>query len=121
MKINILSEENKTLLSRIEINAEIEFEGKTPSKEEVRKEISKLKKKNEELIIVKNIYTKFGLNKAKSLIYIYKNKKEMERIEPKLKKEEKKEESKEEKKEEKKVEKPKQENGKGKGKEEKDK
>ena len=42
MKINILSEENKTLLSRIEINAEIEFEGKTPSKEEVRKAINEL-------------------------------------------------------------------------------
>lgn len=88
MKINILKEENKPLLSRVEINAEIEFEGATPSKDEVKKEISKLKKQNEELIIVKHIYTKFGLNKSNSLIYIYENKKEMEKIEhkPKVKK-----------------------------------
>jgi len=86
MKINILNEENKPLLSRTEINAEIEFEGSTPSKEEVKKEIAKQKKKNEELVVVKNIYNKFGLNKAKSLIYIYEQKKDMEMIEPKQRK-----------------------------------
>ena len=98
MKINILNEENKPLLSRTEINAEIEFEGSTPSKEEVKKEIAKQKKKNEELVVVKNIYNKFGLNKAKSLIYIYEQKKDMEMIEPKQrkKKEKKKKEAKKE-------------------------
>jgi|SRR3989338_3267627 len=98
MKINILNEENKPLLSRTEINAEIEFEGSTPSKEEVKKGIAKQKKKNEELVVVKNIYNKFGLNKAKSLIYIYEQKKDMEMIEPKQrkKKEKKKKEAKKE-------------------------
>ena len=85
MKINILKEENKPLLSRTEINSEIEFEGKTPSKEEVKKEIAKIKKKDESLVAVKNIHVKFGTRKAKSFIYIYENKKDMDRIEPRIK------------------------------------
>jgi len=85
MKINILKEENKPLLSRTEINIEIEFEGATPSKEEVKKEVAKLKKKDESLVAVKEIYVKFGSRKAKSLIYIYDNKKIMDQIEPKIK------------------------------------
>lgn len=118
MKINVLNEEKTKLLSRIELNVEIVFEGKTPSKEEVKKAISKLKKKNEELIVVKNIYVKFGSNTANSLIYIYENKKEMEKIEPKVKEVVKK------KKKEKPKEEPKpgeKENGKGKDKKEENK
>ena len=86
MKINILKEENKPLLSRIEINAEIIFQGATPSKETVGDEISKQKKKKKNVIVVKNIYTQFGLSKANSLIYIYDNEKVMDNIEPKSKK-----------------------------------
>lgn len=85
MKINILKEDHKPLLNRIEINAEIEFEGTTPSKDEVKKEIAKLKKKDESLVAVKNIFVKFGTRKAKSSIYLYDNKKDMDKIEPKIK------------------------------------
>jgi len=94
MKINILKDDHKALLSRFELNTEIEFEGATPSKEAVKKEIAKKQKKNEEVIVVKNIFTKFGTNTASSLIYIYDNKKNMDSIEPKVKKDGKKKEEK---------------------------
>jgi len=85
MKIDILNEEDKPLLSRTEVNTLIEFEGATPSKNDVQVGIAKIKKKDESLVVVKNIYVHFGTTKAKSLIYIYNTKKEMDNIEPKSK------------------------------------
>lgn len=118
MELNITTKEEKPLLSRTEIFAEITFDASTPSKEEIKKKISSALKSDQSTIVIKKVDTMFGQKQAKVLAFVYTNEKDMKRIEPKPKakkekkkeapKEEPKETPKEEKKEEpKKEEKPK--------------
>ena len=116
MKIKLIKENKAPLLARKRLTFEIDYPGsKTPSKDEIKKTIATLQKVKEELIAVRHIYQKFGKNQAKIIAHFYSTLKDLERYEPKSKKEEKKEEKKvestpaekpkvEEKKEEKKVE-----------------
>ena len=100
MELKIIEKKEKPLLLRTEIIAEILFKGKTPSKEEIKKGIVKEVKTNEDLVIIKKIRTYFGLGKVNITAYIYSNKSDVEKTEPK-KKERKKAEVKKEEKEEK--------------------
>lgn len=106
MEVKIIEQKEQPILSRKELTAEISFTGKTPSNEEVRKKVAEALKVKEELVAVRNIYTEFGLTKAKVNACVYENKEKLDSIEPK-----KKEKAKPggEKKEEKAEEKPKQE------------
>ena len=119
MNLEITDKKENPLLSRTEVKGTIGFDKATPSNAEVKKAIAEKAKADESLIVVKNIYTDFGSTNANFNAYIYTNKDEMAKIEPKKKekkakpgekkeeapaakpKEEKKEEPKEEKKEEK--------------------
>ena len=63
------------------------FEGKaTPSNDEIRKAIASELKSDESLVVVKHIYTSFGSPEAVIEAYVYTTKEDMERIEPKTKK-----------------------------------
>ena len=130
MELKIISKEEKPLLLRTEITAEVFFDGKTPSKDEVKKAVLKEVKVDESFIVIKKIRVYFGVKKATITAYVYNNKGDMEKIEPKKKekkgkeektesklsesqaKPEKKESPKEEKKEEKKKEKKEEKEGK---------
>lgn len=112
MELKVTEEKEDILLSRKEINAQITFKGATPSKEDIKKQLSSVLKADEKLIVIKNVFTSFGSETAKVIAYQYTNDEYMKKIEPKEKekpKEEKKETPKEEKKEEAKEEKPKRE------------
>lgn len=102
MELKITEEKETSLLSRKEIAADITFKGATPSKEEVKKQLTSSLKADEKLVIVKTIFTSFGSETAKVVAYQYMNEEDMKRIEPKEKgkKEAKPKEAKEEKKEE---------------------
>jgi len=105
MEITIKEKETKPLLGREEIKA-ITKE-KTPKKEEAKDAIASQLNKSKELIVVKNIYSKFGEQEKEIIAYIYddiKTLKKFEKIE-----EPKKEEGKEEQKGEQREEKPEQE------------
>jgi ribosomal protein S24E len=109
MELKISNKTEEPLLSRTKLEGEIVFEKATPSAPEVSKSIAKAVGKDEKLIVVRNIYTSYGLKKAKILSYAYENKESMEKIEPrntreaekKADKEEDKESKSEQKKEEK--------------------
>jgi len=80
-----MEKKEKPLLLRTEITAEILFEGKIPPKEEIKKEIVKEIKTNENLVIIKKIRTYFGLRKAKVKAYVYGNEADIKKMEPKKK------------------------------------
>ncbi len=102
-----ITEKEEGPLSRVRLTGEIIFESVTPSYEEVRKKISSSLNCDEKLIVIKNIYTKFGLKKASVFAYAYKNEESMKKIEPKPKEKKAKTEKPEEaKKQEKKKEQP---------------
>ena len=81
MELKIINKKADPLLSRIKVEAELTFDKGTPSNAEVRSMLSKDLGKDEKLIVVKNIYTTYGLTKATNLSYIYENEEALKRIE----------------------------------------
>src|SRR3989338_921943 len=102
MDLKIINKKQDPLLSRVKVEAEIVFEKATPSREEIKSKLAKDLSKDEKLIVVKSIYTDYGLKKARNVSYVYENEEFLKRIEPKIKeksggkKKEAKEDSKEE-------------------------
>ncbi|ENO11846.1 ribosomal protein S24E [Thermoplasmatales archaeon SCGC AB-539-C06] len=90
MGIKIIEKKENPLLARTKILAEISFEKATPSNDEVKKQIASEVKADENLVVVKNIYTQYGSTSAKVTAFVYNSKEDLEKIEPKPKKEEKK-------------------------------
>jgi len=69
--LQIIQEKENILLSRKEINAKIMFDGKTPSRQDVQKELAKTTKAKEEMIIIRKIDTSFGTSTAIVTANIY--------------------------------------------------
>jgi len=90
MSIKIIEKKENPLLSRIKVLAEITFQKATPSNDSVKKQIASEVKADENLVVVKNIYTQYGSTSAKVTALVYNSKEDLEKIEPKSKKEEKK-------------------------------
>jgi len=93
MDIKITEKKEEGPLSRVRLTGEIIFESVTPSNEEVKKKVASSVNCDEKLIVIKNIYTKFGLKKASVSAYAYKNEEAMKKIEPKPKEKKAKEKS----------------------------
>ena len=113
MNVNVISKTDNAVLERKEIEAEVTFSGPTPSREELRKEISGKVGANPDLMVLREVQNTFGSQSVKVIAHAYSNKEKMVATEPgymvkrdKLVEEEK---PKEEKKEEKPAEKPKEE------------
>ena len=73
MKLTIKEQNENILLGRIEVNGDIVFDDKSPSNSEVTQEIAKSMSKNVNLIVVKNIYAKFGHQEATFTAMVYNN------------------------------------------------
>ncbi len=73
LQINIDSKDEKPLMSRTELKGLVAFDGSTPSRAEVRKEIAKAMKTQEENVVVESLATYYGDSKADLLAYVYKN------------------------------------------------
>ena len=86
MELKIIEKKEQPMLSRIEIKGAISFEGATPSSADVKKQVASEMKVGADLIVIKNIFTKFGHGKADLLAYAYLNKEDIAKIEPKEKK-----------------------------------
>lgn len=81
MELKIINKKEYPLLFRTKVEAELTFDKGTPSIAEVKSKLGKDLGKDEKLIVVKNIYTAYGLKKAKNLSYIYENEEALKRIE----------------------------------------
>ncbi|MBI5880547.1 hypothetical protein HZB90_00280 [archaeon] len=101
MDINLLKERETPLLSRKRCTLDVHFKGATPSRKQIRDEIAKKLKADPELTVVRHIYTRHGVEKARVITNIYTKKEDMVKFEDKgllEKHSEKKEEKAEEKK-----------------------
>ena len=94
MELKIINKKEYPLLSRTIVESEIAFEKSTPSKDEIKSKLGKDLGKDEKLIVVKGIYTKYGLKKCKNLSYVYENEESLKRIEVQKEKKSKKKEAK---------------------------
>ena len=93
MNIKILEEKDNAILKRKELLLEIDFLDKTPSNEEMKKELAKKFNTKENLVAVKQINQIFGKRTCKVKANIYNDEKSLKEIEPqpKVKEEPKKE------------------------------
>lgn len=85
MDLKILSKKEEPLLSRTKIEAEVSFDKATPSKSEIKNALAKSLGRDEKLIVVKGVYTGYGVRKAKNVSYAYESEEVMKSIEPKPK------------------------------------
>jgi ribosomal protein S24E len=81
MQIEIQKERDTPLLSRRRITVTVASEGKTPSRLELVKEISKALKVSEDLIVIRHIYTSYGSSFVKAIVNVYEDPKIMLRLE----------------------------------------
>jgi len=81
--MEIIEKKEYLLLSRTEIIAKDSYTGATPSRGSIKERLTNTLKANKDLLIIKHIYPEFGFGTAKIIAYLYSNKKEMEKIEPK--------------------------------------
>ncbi len=82
LELNITDKEEQKLLSRLNVKGRLKFEGSaTPSNDQVRELIAKTVGKDAKLIVVKNIYTKYGDASADVVAYVYDNEKKLKELE----------------------------------------
>lgn len=86
MELKIINKKEDSLLSRTIVESEIVFEKATPSRADIKSNLSKNLGKDEKLIVVKGIHTLYGFKKAKNIAYIYENEELLKRIEVETKK-----------------------------------
>jgi ribosomal protein S24E len=80
MDIKIINEK-QAIIPRKEINLEVKFEHSTPKRLDLKKEIAKITKTKEELLILKKILTDYGNKTAKVTAYAYKDEETLKKIE----------------------------------------
>lgn len=83
MNLEVSEKKDNPLLSRTEICGKLSFDKATPSNDEVRKSLASKFNASENLVVVKNISTKFGKRTADLCAYVYKDAAALKRIEPK--------------------------------------
>ncbi len=71
------------LLERKRVTYEVDHSGaSTPSKKSLKEEIAKELKVDPNLVAIRHIYGKFGVNKSKIIAHIYKDEKMLKYLEP---------------------------------------
>lgn len=83
MNLKVIQEKENVLLSRKEFVASINFDGTTPSRKEVQKELAKATKSKENMTIIKKIDTEYGSSFAKVTAFVYSNEVVMQKLERK--------------------------------------
>ena len=71
MQLTIESQQKNSLLDRTDLSGKIIFEGATPSNNEIVSEVAKKINSNENLIVMKNIYTLFSRQEASFNATVY--------------------------------------------------
>jgi len=81
MKLEVIKEKDFPLLSRKRVSLWFDEKGATPPRMELTKEIAKMFKKEEELVVIRHIYPQMGSFKAKVIAHIYDDKKKLDTFE----------------------------------------
>ena len=85
MELTINERKENALLLRTELKGAISFTGATPNFEALKKALASELKTSDELVAVKEIYTKFGFPQADFRANVYQTKEQLQLVEPKKK------------------------------------
>ena len=80
MKLKIIKNVERPLLSRNRIYAEVEFDAAIPARKDIIQKLSESLSVEPDLIVVKKIDPGFGSKKANIAAYVYKNKADRDKI-----------------------------------------
>jgi len=86
MQVKIIEKKEQPILSRTAVKSHIIFDKSTPSSGEVKKSLASELKADENLVVVKEIYTEFGKPEADVNAYVYASKETMKKTEKKPRK-----------------------------------
>jgi len=86
MKIEIKEKKENPLLSRTEVSGTVSFDGATPSNAQVAQGIASQIKVEPSVVKMRKIRNTLGSHQADFTAFVYKSKEELDRIEPKPKK-----------------------------------
>ncbi len=75
--MEIIFEEERPLMARKEVCVKINFEGPTPTRQKIRKQVADKFKAKEELVFIQKIDTSFGFRNATVTANIYKKKEDV--------------------------------------------
>lgn len=81
MKLEITNEKANRLLHRTELQCSVKFEGATPRRDELLKDIAAKKHTNEKLIAIDSVKQEFGKQEASLNAKIYESEKAMNQVE----------------------------------------
>ena len=82
MKLTIIEQHENQLLHRIELQGKIEFDGATPSNNDLHAELSSKIKKEAGLVVIKQIKNFFSLHEAAFTAVAYSNLAAKQKAEP---------------------------------------
>lgn len=82
MSIEIKKQTKVPLLNRERVTGNVYFEETTPSRMDIKKELAKKVNVAENTVVVRHIYGKYGMRKAKVIAHIYDNAETMKKFEP---------------------------------------
>jgi small subunit ribosomal protein S24e len=82
MKVTVAKKKENALVGRTEYDLALEFDGKTPSKSEMRDAIIQGVGCNPDTTILKRTNSSFGARKVTARVNVYKTKEDMMRLEP---------------------------------------
>lgn len=86
--MDVINKVDSKLLGRIEVSAKIKHAEKaTPSMNEVKEMVCKKENCKPDLVVVKEIKGSYGSGESEVLVYIYKSKEDLDRLERQPKKE----------------------------------
>ena len=87
MNLKIIYDKENKLLLRRRVAFEVAHEkASTPKKEDLKKEIAKFLKIEENLIVMKHVYSKFGADKSKIITHVYEDEKLLKTLDSKKEK-----------------------------------
>ncbi len=84
--MKILQEKDMPLLHRKDYVLELEHEGSTPSKEQVKQKIADLLKHGHDVIVLNHIYEKFGEHRVEIHASVYHDAEKLKHVEERKKK-----------------------------------
>ena len=83
MDLELIKERDMPLMSNKRYSFYLKFKGSTPSRKDIKESVAKQIKSDPELTIIKHIYTRYGIEKAKIIANVYTKKEDMIKFEEK--------------------------------------
>jgi small subunit ribosomal protein S24e len=83
MEIEIKSKRETPLLSRTRVSGFLKYEGATPSLLDVKQKVASVLKVNNDLVTIRHIYPRFGVEMSKVIAHVYQDNKELMKMEDK--------------------------------------